>query len=92
MNEDRVLARIETRLIKDDPGLAGRMDALNGQLMALRDGGDRRWLLILAAAVIAMAGLLALGVTHSGPTLTELEEAPSSSASYTAGVQRPPSD
>jgi hypothetical protein len=71
MDEERILAKIERCLARDDPGLATRMNTLNEQFPEGRSDGreGRNWRKIAAVvlAVVALVGLILTAMLAKPP-------------------------
>ncbi|NWF29084.1 DUF3040 domain-containing protein [Streptomyces sp. PKU-EA00015] len=83
MDDRRALAEIERFLVRDDPELASRMDALNGQFAEVRSEPrershphDWRWVVALVVAVVALLGMILTAVLMAPPASRNSETPP----------------
>jgi hypothetical protein len=99
MDEERILARIERGLARDDPALASRIDTLNRQFTGeLEDGPERPGLRVLVGAalgILALLGLIIAAMLAERPAANDPPArpggpAPAASVQTQRRDQRPP--
>ncbi|MGA5423229.1 DUF3040 domain-containing protein [Streptomyces lavendulocolor] len=87
MDEDRLFAEIEQHLAREDPDLAARISALDGQFPdtttpPASDENERQWTMpiSLILAAIAVIGLLLTAILNAPPAAEEQQRPPTGQA------------